>query len=88
MTRTMDDQFALIERGGKLNTLVAEHGDWSRIPPTAWAVHDRSMAAWHAARRERLLREITQNGAARGGAARTQPKLRATQPKERDRDHG
>jgi hypothetical protein len=61
-----------------LQQLVAEHGGWDRVPPEAWRAHDAAVAAWHAERRGQLTREITQNGAARGGAARAKPKLRAT----------
>lgn len=36
-----------------LQELVARHGGYDKIPPEAWAEHDRAMADWQARRRTR-----------------------------------
>jgi hypothetical protein len=30
-----------------LQALTSKHGGYDRIPPEAWAEHDRAMAEWH-----------------------------------------
>ena len=48
---TTDDGYADWLRSNPapdLQELVARHGGYDKIPPEAWAEHDRAMAEWHA----------------------------------------